>query len=102
MLSNNFVFRLKKYATDLGFSPVAIIPARPSEHTRYYADWLANGFHAEMSYLARPDAVARRADLSRTVPNAKTVVVVAANYHTTHLPPEILSDPPPRIIAPYS
>ncbi len=102
MLHKNIAFRIKNYARSLGFSDVAIIPARPGDHARYYADWVAAGYHAEMGYLARPDAIARRADLSRTVPNAQSVVVVAANYHTTHLPPEILNDPSRGIIASYA
>ncbi len=102
MLHKNIAFRIKNYARALGFPDVAIIPARPSEHARYYAEWVAAGRHAEMGYLARPDAIARRADLSRTVPDAQSVVVVAANYHTTHLPPEILSDPSRGIIASYA
>ncbi len=102
MTPKNLALQIKKQAAALGFTQTAIIPALPSRHSRYYADWVAAGYHAEMSYLARPDAVARRADLSRTVPNAQSVVVVTANYHTTHLPPEILNDPSRGIIASYA
>ncbi len=98
----NIAARIKEYARTLGFTATAIVPARPGEHSRYYAEWIAAGYHAEMGYLARPDAIARRADLSRTVPNAQSVVVVAANYHTRHLPPEILNDPSRGIIAGYA
>lgn len=97
-----FAQEIKSMAAKFGFTHAVIIPARPSDHIRYYKNWLAAGFHGKMSYLARPDAVARRADLSRTVPNAQSVVVVAANYHTTHLPAEILNDPSRGIIASYA
>ncbi len=102
MLPNSFANRIKTYAASLGFTATAIIPARPSDHSRYYAEWVAAGYHGEMRFLARPDAIARRADLSRTVPHAQSVVVVTANYHTAHLPPDILTDPSRGIIASYA
>ncbi len=101
-MTKDFYTRIKEYARSLGFTAVAIVPAHPGKHSRYYAEWIAAGRHAEMGYLARPDAIARRADLSLTVPNAQSVVVVAANYHTRHLPPEILNDPSRGIIASYA
>jgi epoxyqueuosine reductase len=94
--------RIKTKALELGFTFATIVPATPSEHSRYYKAWLEAGCHAEMVYLARPDAVARRADLSLTVPKAQSVVVLAANYHTQHLPPEIRNDPARGIIASYA
>ncbi len=93
---------IKTKALAMGFTAVAIVPATPSVHSRYYADWIKAGYHAEMNFLARPDAIARRANLSLTVPHAQSAVVVTANYHTTHLPPEILSDPSRGIIASYA
>jgi len=94
--------RIKKKAAELGFTFAAIVPAKASRYGQFYQNWLAAGYHAEMGYLARPDAVARRSDLSLTVPQAQSVVVVAANYHTRHLPPEILKDPSRGIIASYA
>ncbi len=94
--------RIKERARAMGFTGAAIVPATPAEHARYYRAWLEAGYHAEMAYLARPDAVARRADMARTVPNAQSVVVVTANYHTQHLPPSILNDPSRGIIASYA
>ena len=94
--------RIKEKAAELGFTFAAIVPADVSPYGQYYQRWIASGYHAEMRYLARPDAIARRADLSLTVPDAKSVVVVAANYHTRHLPPEILKDPSRGIVASYA
>ncbi len=86
----------------MGFTLAAIVPAVPSRYIGYYQAWLKAGHHAEMAYLARPDAVARRASLAKTVPGARSVVVVAANYHTRHLPPHILTNPSRGIIAGYA
>lgn len=86
----------------MGFTYAGIAPARPADHGVYYQTWVDRGYHGKMGYLARPDAIARRADLSLTVPRAQAVVVVAANYHTAHLPPEILNDPARGIMAAYA
>ena len=102
MVSQSLAARIKSQAYALGFTMAAIVPPVPSRYSRYYEAWLAADHHAEMGYLARPDAVARRADLSLTVPGAASVVVVAANYHTQHLPPEILNDPARGVIASYA
>ncbi len=72
--------RLKRQAHQLGFDLCGIAAAGPAQtHTRY-TDWLAHGYHAQMSYLARPDAITRRADARQLLPGAKSVVVVAMNY----------------------
>lgn len=101
-MSQELAARIKERALEIGFTFAAIAPARPSEHSRYYKTWLEAGYHGQMGYLARPDAVARRADLSLTVPNAQSVLVLAANYHTEHLPPQVLNDPSRGIIASYA
>ena len=101
-MSYQLANRIKQKALDFGFTFAAIAPATPGQHSQYYDAWITAGHHAEMNYLARPDAIARRKDLSLTVPNAKSVIVLAANYHTQHLPPEILNDPSRGIIASYA
>jgi len=102
MALQNLAYRIKQKAQSMGFTLAAILPARPSRHIGYYRAWLESGHHAQMAYLARPDAVVRRADLAQTVPEAKSVVVVVANYHTGHLPPAVLNDPARGIIASYA
>jgi epoxyqueuosine reductase len=57
--------------------------------------------HGEMGYLARPDRVARRRDLSIILPGAQSMIVVALDYR--HLLPEhILADPLRGRIACYA
>lgn len=102
MPGQTLVERLKAKGRELGFTFVAVAPALPSRHSRYYRAWLEAGYHGQMSYLARLDALARRENLALTVPNAQSVVVAAANYHTQHLPPEILNAPSRGIIAGYA
>ena len=67
-------------ARALGFTLVGIAPPDPSQYLGFYRRWLADGRHGEMGYLARPDAVARRADLRETLATVRSVVVVGQEY----------------------
>jgi epoxyqueuosine reductase len=72
---------IKRLVRELGFDLVGIAPAGPAQSHDRYVDWLAHGYHGEMSYLARPDAVARRANVREVLPAARSVVVVGMNYY---------------------
>jgi epoxyqueuosine reductase len=76
-------------ARALGFELVGVARPDPSHHLSFYERWLAEGRHGEMGYLARPDAVARRADLRGTLAAVRSVVVVGMNY----LPHETADEP---------
>jgi epoxyqueuosine reductase len=58
-------------------------------HASVFADWLANGHHATMSYLAK----SVRADPSARFPWARSIVVILVPYSPTRppAPPEALS-----------
>jgi len=94
--------RLKARASALGFNLIGLTPAAPSPHLLAYLRWLELGQHAEMGYLARPDRVARRRDLSAILPGVRTLVIVGLDYHTLHLPPDLLADPARGRIAAYA
>jgi epoxyqueuosine reductase len=88
-------------ARAVGFDLVGIAAPDASDHVPFYERWLAEGRHGEMGYLARPDAVARRADLRGTLPEVRSVVVVGMNYlndHGTDAPTE----PSTGVIARYA
>jgi epoxyqueuosine reductase len=84
--------QVKQKARELLFDLVGVTAAGPAQsHTRYIA-WLSRGHHGAMNYLARPDAVARRADVRELLPSARSVVVVGMNYYQP--PPPA---PPPSL-----
>ncbi len=85
---------IKCKARELGFDLVGIAEAGPSQSNDRYVDWLAQGYHGTMTYLARPDAVARRADVRELFPGARSVVVVGMNYYVT--PPSQTGEVPGR------
>ena len=73
---------IKHEAHEIGFDLVGVTTAGPATTHVRYTDWLSRGHHGEMSYLARPDTVARRADVRELLPSARSVVVVAMNYYS--------------------
>jgi epoxyqueuosine reductase len=75
--------RIRAWAHELGFDGVGFAPVRESDFGEAYSRWVEAGFAGEMEYLARPDAVAKRADPRIAVPGARTAVVVTRNYHPT-------------------
>jgi len=77
-------------AADLSLAAIGVAQVGPTPTWATYQDWLTRGYAAKMAYLARPDAVARRADPRNILPETGSVLVVAASYagapHPT-LPP---------------
>jgi len=93
--------RLERRGRELGFSLLGVAGAEPSEHMGFYRDWIASGSHGEMAYLAREDAVARRADLSGTMADVHSCIVVAHEYGSQgDSAPE--ADPSRAVIARYA
>lgn len=83
----NLTERVKEIARQLGFDLVGVTGLAPSAQADFYAHWLAQGYHAAMGYMARPDAVEKRADPRRIMPEARSVIVVGMNYHLGPAPP---------------
>jgi len=94
--------RLKEHAQALGFSMLGVVPARPSPHLDAYLRWIQAGMHGGMAYLARPDRIARRADLSLILPDARSLIVVALDYFTLKTPDAITQDPARGRISSYA
>jgi epoxyqueuosine reductase len=92
---------VRREAGGLGFGLVGITAPEPTEHMRFYRAWLAAGHHGVMAYLARRDAVARRADLERTMEGVRSVVVVGHEYDQPD-PPGVPEDPSRGVIARYA
>jgi len=65
---------------DLTIAAVGVAQVGSTPTWAAYQDWLTHGYAAEMAYLARPDAVTRRSDPRYVLPEARTVLVVAAPY----------------------
>lgn len=83
---------LKTYAHAEALDVVGAVPVGPTVSHEVYRRWLEQGYAGEMArYLGRPDAVARRADPRRILPQTRSVLVVGVSYAgALHLPPQPL------------
>ena len=70
---------VKEQALALGFDACGIARAGPADPQDELGAWLAQGYHADMDWLARTKSL--RQDVLRHVPGAQSVVVTARNYY---------------------
>lgn len=72
--------QLKAEASRLGFFACGLTEARPVDDTtaRQYREWIAEGHHASMHYLA--DHIDKRLDPTLLLEGAQTIICVALNY----------------------
>ena len=69
---------IRALATSCGFDDCRFARAGQAPHSLEYFSWLRAGSHGGMTWLGRDPA--RRADPSRVLFNAKTLLVLAKNY----------------------
>lgn len=94
--------RICKRARDLGFDLVGVAPARPTSHLDAYHSWLAQGYHGEMGYMARPDRIERREDPVNILPGARSIICVGLNYYSGALPTHLGRDLSRGLISNYA
>ena len=80
---------VKRTAHELGFDLVGIASAEPSKYADFFRQWLAEGRHGQMEWLA--NRVEERTDAGVYLPGAKSVICVAVNYHAP-----LAGEPPVR------
>ena len=75
--------QIKSQARALGFQKIGIVKAEAlsAEHDRL-EEWLRRGFNGEMSWMTRDPE--QRTDPRKLFPAARSMIVVALNYYTTH------------------
>ncbi|MDH3222893.1 MAG: tRNA epoxyqueuosine(34) reductase QueG [Gemmatimonadota bacterium] len=67
-------------ARDEGFERAGIVTAARSGHGSFLDWWVDQGFHGDMGYLAREDALRRRKDLRHTLECFASAIIVAQEY----------------------
>ena len=70
---------LKERACALGFDLVGVADAAPSLFSEEYSEWISQGFHGEMNYLA--GSRDRRVDPRKLLPGARSIISVGMNYY---------------------
>jgi len=96
----NLTEQLRERASELGFDLLGIAPAAPPTHGAAFTAWLAQGYHGQMTYLARQ--AAQRLDPQAVLPGAQTIIAVAASYYIGDGPDGGASDPSRGRIARYA
>ncbi|HNR29927.1 MAG TPA: tRNA epoxyqueuosine(34) reductase QueG [Candidatus Hydrogenedentes bacterium] len=71
--------QMKRAARELGFDACGIARAEAPDPEDRLGAWLERGYHADMAWMARTRAA--RQDPQLLLPGAKSVIVVARNYH---------------------
>ncbi len=72
---------VRRRALELGFDHCGFTSAAAPESAARFAEWIADGRHGEMAYLARN--ADQRMDPQRVLPGAQSVICVALNYGQT-------------------
>ncbi len=74
---SSLVVRLKQTAQAIGFSKIGISPAESGSEVERLQQWLAQGYHADMQWMANP----KRQNIKLMMPEAKSVISLAVNYY---------------------
>jgi epoxyqueuosine reductase len=92
---------IRDRALSLGFDAVAFAPAELGKESRAaLSDFLANGFHGDMGWLA--DRAAQRSSPKTLWQEAKTIIAVGINYGPSGDPLHILEKPERGAISVYA
>lgn len=68
----------------LGFVLAGVTTPDPPPHFPVFEDWLAQGHHADMAYLATDRSRACRADPKQILPECKSILVLGIPYNRPH------------------
>ena len=71
---------IKNEARRLGFTQVGITTPAPPPHLPTYENWLAQGRHGSMDYLAGERAIECRRDPRLVLPECRSILVLAVRY----------------------
>ncbi|MDX1378922.1 MAG: tRNA epoxyqueuosine(34) reductase QueG [Anaerolineales bacterium] len=75
---------IKDKVRQLGFTLAGVTLPDPSPHYSKFENWLAQGHHGTMDYLATDRSRARRADPREILPECKSILVLATPYNPTY------------------
>ncbi len=94
--------QLQTWSTELGFSQLAITHLELGQHEIHLLNWLEQGFHGEMAYMARHGT--KRSRPAELIPGTVSVISVRMDYfpQTQHPIEDILQKPELGFISRYA
>jgi epoxyqueuosine reductase len=95
---------IKYSARELGFDLAGIAPVEQFRELEYFPEWIAAGFHGEMSYLESRTETGelKRSAIQQAAPWARSVIVCAMNYNTDQPYSTEFNDPTKGWISRYA
>jgi len=96
-----FTEALRAQAHALGLTAIGVTDAASVAHAPFFQRWIERGYHGEMAYLARPEAVARRREPRASLEGARSVVVAVDTYPAGG-PPGVPDDLAVGVVARYA
>ncbi len=94
---------LRRIVRSHGFQLFGMLPLGESQTFSHLVEWLDEGMEGSMDWMARPDAVEKRADPSAILPGSRSVMTLAFSYAPQDpIPDELLNDPSRGVIARYA
>jgi epoxyqueuosine reductase len=72
---------IKVKSRQLGFILAGVTTPEPPPHYSTFENWLAQGYHGTMEYLADDRSRTRRADPRQILPECKSILVLATPYN---------------------
>ncbi len=75
---------IKRIARELGFDDCRIAAAKVASHAEVFRDWIGEGMHGEMEWMARTPE--RRTDPREVLPGCRAVICLALNYYPGRSP----------------
>ena len=76
--------RVVDLAREIGFDSCRIAQCTPPAHAHEFGEWLNEGAHGEMHYMARAEE--KRRDPQNILPGAKSIIVLGLNYFQGETP----------------
>ena len=73
---------LRQRALELGFDDCRVTSARAPESAARFHEWLAEGRHGQMAWLARN--ASKRVDPQKVLAGARSIITLAASYHISN------------------
>jgi epoxyqueuosine reductase len=93
---------LRQRALELGFDDCRVTSARAPESAARFHEWLAEGHHGQMAWLARN--APKRVDPQQVLAGAQSIITLAASYHNpkySSVPTAVHSGTPPVVVLPH-
>ncbi|MDP7641209.1 MAG: DUF1730 domain-containing protein, partial [Alphaproteobacteria bacterium] len=91
---------IERSAHALGFSACGVTSAAPGPERQSLKQYLARGLHGDMAWMAAN--AARRGDPSQLWPEARSIIMLGADYSPAKPPTEILAAPTLGAISIYA